>query len=59
MKRNFDLIIFDWDGTLFNSTNLITDLILNACTLEQIDLPDFIEVKSIIGLDLEQAFHKL
>jgi phosphoglycolate phosphatase len=59
MKRNFDLIIFDWDGTLSNSTNLITDLILKACSLEQIDLPSLKKVKSIIGLDLEQALHKL
>mgnify|MGYP001177478698 FL=1 len=59
MKRNFDLIIFDWDGTLSNSTNLISDLILEACSIEQTVLPSLKQVKSIIGLDLEQALRIL
>ena len=29
--RNFDLIVFDWDGTLFDSTALIVRCIQAAC----------------------------
>ena len=29
--RRFDLIVFDWDGTLFDSTALITRCIQAAC----------------------------
>ena len=31
MNRRFDLIVFDWDGTLFDSTGLITRCIQAAC----------------------------
>ena len=31
VKKNFDLIVFDWDGTLFDSTALIVRCIQNAC----------------------------
>ena len=30
MSNKFDLIIFDWDGTLSNSVGLITDLIIDS-----------------------------
>ena len=29
--RRFDLIVFDWDGTLSDSTTLIARCIQNAC----------------------------
>ena len=29
--RRYDLIAFDWDGTLFDSTMLIVRCIQNAC----------------------------
>jgi phosphoglycolate phosphatase len=31
MTRRFDLIVFDWDGTLFDSTALIARCIQAAC----------------------------
>ena len=31
MSRRFDLIAFDWDGTLFDSTALIVRSIQGAC----------------------------
>ncbi len=31
MPRRFDLIAFDWDGTLFDSTGLIVQCIQGAC----------------------------
>jgi phosphoglycolate phosphatase len=30
-SRRFDLIVFDWDGTLFDSTALIVRCIQSAC----------------------------
>ena len=30
-RRRFDLIVFDWDGTLFDSTRLIARCIQSAC----------------------------
>ena len=31
VPRRFDLIVFDWDGTLFDSTALIVQCIQAAC----------------------------
>jgi len=30
-QRRFDLVVFDWDGTLFDSTRLIARCIQSAC----------------------------
>ncbi len=37
--RQFDLIVFDWDGTLFDSTALITRCIQAACADVGVDVP--------------------
>ena len=34
--QQFDLIVFDWDGTLFDSTALITRCIQAACAGNQV-----------------------
>ena len=49
------LYIFDWDGTLCNSLDLITNSIQAAC--QQIGLPPLSDAKarSVIGLGLKEA----
>ena len=53
------LYIFDWDGTLSDSTDKIIRCMHQAC--DQIELPRCTdaEVKNIIGLGLREALRKL
>ena len=59
MPKQFDLLIFDWDGTLMDSAGVIVDSIQRAC--EDIGLPTPSERASrqIIGLGLVQALQTL
>jgi phosphoglycolate phosphatase len=59
MPKQFDLLIFDWDGTLMDSAGVIVDSIQRAC--EDIGLPAPSERASrqIIGLGLVQALQTL
>ena len=59
MPKQFDLLIFDWDGTLMDSAGVIVDSIQRAC--EDIGLPTPSERASrqIIGLGLVQALQAL
>lgn len=53
--RRFDLIAFDWDGTLFDSTALIVRSIQNACRDIQVPVPDDQRAAYVIGLGLRDA----
>jgi phosphoglycolate phosphatase len=53
--RRFDLIAFDWDGTLFDSTALITRCIQNACLDLGIAVPSDTDAAYVIGLGLHDA----
>ncbi|MDP1967999.1 MAG: HAD-IA family hydrolase [Burkholderiaceae bacterium] len=53
--RQFDLIAFDWDGTLFDSTALIVRCIQNAVRDVGGTVPDRQAAAYVIGLDLMQA----
>ncbi len=59
MSKQFDLIVWDWDGTLANSTGMITDAIVNAAS--QVGLPtlDPKAASNIIGLGLKESIHAL
>lgn len=59
MIKQFDLIVWDWDGTLADSTSMITDAVLKAA--EQVGLPALTrqEASHIIGLGLYEAIHAL
>jgi phosphoglycolate phosphatase len=59
MPKQFDLLIFDWDGTLMDSAGVIVDSIQRAC--EDIGLPPPTDHASrqIIGLGLVQALQAL
>jgi phosphoglycolate phosphatase len=53
--RRFDLIVFDWDGTLFDSTALIVQCIQNACRDLGVAVPSDSDAAYVIGLGLHDA----
>ena len=53
--RHFDLIAFDWDGTLFDSTMLIVRCIQAACSDIQVPVPSDEQAAYVIGLGLHDA----
>lgn len=53
--RQFDLIVFDWDGTLFDSTALITRCIQAACADVGVDVPSDADASYVIGMGLAEA----
>jgi phosphoglycolate phosphatase len=53
--RRFDLIAFDWDGTLFDSTALIVHSIQAACRDLGLPVPDDERASWVIGLSLHGA----
>lgn len=59
MAKQFDLIIWDWDGTVADSTGMIAMSILKAA--DKVGLPKLTLAKasSIIGLSLNEAIRNL
>jgi phosphoglycolate phosphatase len=53
--RRFDLVVFDWDGTLFDSTALIVHSIQAACADLGVPVPDDERASWVIGLSLRAA----
>ena len=53
--RRFDLIVFDWDGTLFDSTALIVRCIQSACRDLGVTVPSDTAAAYVIGLGLHDA----
>ena len=56
--RRFDLVVFDWDGTLFDSTALIVRCIQGACADLGVPVPGDREAAWVIGLGLREAMQK-
>lgn len=59
MQKQFDLIVWDWDGTLADSTAMITRALVSAA--EQVGLPalDPAKARGIIGLGLRESIYAL
>ena len=53
--RRFDLIAFDWDGTLFDSTALIARCIQSACADLGVAVPSESDARYVIGMGLNEA----
>jgi phosphoglycolate phosphatase len=53
--RQFDLIVFDWDGTLFDSTALIIRCIQSACADVGVAVPSDKDASYVIGMGLAEA----
>lgn len=54
-RQNYDLIVFDWDGTLMDSTAAITGAIQKACGDLGLAVPSREQASYVIGLGLDDA----
>ncbi len=59
MKNRFDLIIFDWDGTLIDSIDWIARCLQHAANDTRHPTPDYQSAKDVIGLSIEKAIAAL
>jgi len=59
MKNRFDLIIFDWDGTLINSIDWIASCLQQAAGQCGRPIPETQAAKDVIGLSINKAIHAL
>ena len=57
--RRYDLIVFDWDGTIMDSTGLIAECIQLAARDLSLPVPTLKQAKSIIGLGVKDATKRL
>jgi len=55
MNKRYDLIVFDWDGTVMDSTAVIAGSIQAACRDLGLTIPDDETARHVIGLGLDQA----
>jgi phosphoglycolate phosphatase len=58
-ERRFELVVFDWDGTLVDSTTLIAEAILGAADDIGVQVPDRGQAWHVIGLGLAQALARV
>ncbi|MDX8379264.1 MAG: HAD-IA family hydrolase [Gallionella sp.] len=55
MSKRYDLIVFDWDGTVMDSTAIIAGSIQSACRDLDLTIPDDETARHVIGLGLLEA----
>ncbi|HEY5635100.1 MAG TPA: HAD-IA family hydrolase [Burkholderiaceae bacterium] len=55
--RQFDLVVFDWDGTLIDSTGAITEAIRSSAADLGLPVPSRERASHVIGLGLLEAVH--
>ncbi len=58
-RRQFDLVVFDWDGTLMDSAAAIVAAVQGACMDLGLDVPTEEKARYIIGLGLADAMRYL
>ncbi len=56
MKR-YEAVIFDWDGTVMDSTHSIVGAIQGACADLELPVPSDSDASWVIGLSLESALY--
>lgn len=56
--HRWDLVVFDWDGTIMDTTALITKSIQHAAREMGLRVPDDSLASSVIGLDWRRALAK-
>ncbi|MCV4261405.1 HAD-IA family hydrolase [Pseudomonas capsici] len=59
MRRDYDLLIFDWDGTLADSVGRIVQAMRTAAVQGEMEVRDDQAIKGIIGLGLPEAIRTL
>ena len=55
MEKRYDLIVFDWDGTVMDSTAVIASSIQAACRDLDLPVPSDEAARHVIGMGLVQA----
>jgi phosphoglycolate phosphatase len=55
MLERFELVVFDWDGTLFDSTTAIARAIQSAAADLGLPVPELARARHVIGLGLQDA----
>jgi phosphoglycolate phosphatase len=55
MPRRFDLLVFDWDGTLMDSARCIAESLQAACRDTGHAVPSDRDARYVIGLGLNDA----
>lgn len=58
MNSPYSLVVFDWDGTLMDSTHSIVAAIQAACRDLDLDVPSASQASWVIGLSLESALRR-
>jgi len=58
-KRNFELLVFDWDGTLMDSEVRIVECVRAAVAELGLEVPPDSSIRNIIGLGLTEAITAL
>ena len=58
-QNRYDLIVFDWDGTIMDSTGLIAECIQLAASDRGLPIPSTESAKSIIGLGIHESTLRL
>ena len=53
--RHYRLVVFDWDGTLADSTDIIAEALRGACADIGLPVPDAASARYVIGLGLRDA----
>lgn len=59
MPKRFDLLVFDWDGTLMDSAGTIVSSIQSACYDLGLPVPSDAASRHVIGLGLQEAMEML
>jgi phosphoglycolate phosphatase len=59
MKNRFELIVFDWDGTLINTIDWIVKCLQSAGVSHGFTAPETQAAKDVIGLDIQNAVQTL
>lgn len=59
MNGRFDLLVFDWDGTLFDSVGWIVECLQQAAYRCGLPMPSEQAAKAVIGLGLREAMEAL
>ena len=59
MARQFQLLVFDWDGTVIDSAGLIVSSIQRACEDLQLPVPSARDSSYVIGLGMQDSMRHL
>ena len=59
MRRRFELLVFDWDGTLMDSAAAISESLQAACADLGLPVPSSQRARYVIGLGLNDALRNV